>query len=126
LTVTLHFYRTSKLKIYDNGLKEMAVRQLIRDAFQCDELVHQFKILDVEDGLLTTGSEKEVSQNKLYTDMYITDEAKNRLDLTNKKIDRLGEDTDNDATYKIELEFLEKEKNQLLEFLTKWGPKDAF
>jgi hypothetical protein len=51
---------------------------------------------------------------------------KNRLDLTNKKIDRLGEDTDNDATYKIELEFLEKEKNQLLEFLTKWGPKDAF
>ncbi|MBT6307566.1 MAG: hypothetical protein HOJ18_15215 [Rhodospirillaceae bacterium] len=126
MTVTLHFYRTSKLKIYDNGLKEMAVRQLIRDAFQCDELVHQFKILDVEDGLLTTGSEKEVSQNKLYTDMYITDEAKNRLDLTNKKIDRLGEDTDNDATYKIELEFLEKEKNQLLEFLTKWGPKDAF
>ena len=104
----------------------MAVRQLIRDAFQCDELVHQFKILDVEDGLLTTGSEKEVSQNKLYTDMYITDEAKNRLDLTNKKIDRLGEDTDNDATYKIELEFLEKEKNQLLEFLTKWGPKDVF
>ena len=104
----------------------MAIRQLIRDAFRCDELVHQFKVLDVDDGLLTTGSEKEVSGNKLYTDMYITDEAKNRLDLTNKKIDRLGEDTDNDATYKIELEFLEKEKNQLLEFLTKWGPKDAF
>ena len=104
----------------------MAIRQLIRDAFQCDELVHQFKVLDVEDGLLTTGSEKEVSGNKLYTDMYITDEAKNRLDLTNKKIDRLGEDADYDVTYKIELEFLEKEKNQLLEFLAKWGPKDAF
>ena len=42
----------------------MAIRQLIRDAFKCDELVHQFKIIDVEEGLLKTGLEKEVRENK--------------------------------------------------------------
>ena len=104
----------------------MAIRQLIRDAFKCDELVHQFKVVDVEDGLLKTGVEKEVSENKLYTDRYILEEAKNRLELTNKKIERLNEETDNDATYRIELEFLEKEKQQLRVFLAKWGPKDTF
>ena len=57
----------------------MAIRQLIRDAFKCDELVHQFKVIDVEDGLLKTGLEKEVNENKLYTDRYIIEEAKNRL-----------------------------------------------
>ena len=85
----------------------MAIRQFIRDAFKCDELVHQFKVVDVEDGLLKTGTEKEVSENKLYTDRYIIEEAKNRLELTNKKIEQLNEETDNDATYRIELEFLE-------------------
>jgi len=104
----------------------MAIRQFIRDAFKCDELVHQFKVVDVEDGLLKTGSEKEVSENKLYTDRYIIEEAKNRLELTDKKIEQLNEETDNDATYRIELEFLEKEKHQLRAFLAKWGPKDTF
>ena len=104
----------------------MAIRQLIRDAFKCDELVHQFKVIDVEDGLLKTGLEKEVNENKLYTDRYIIEEAKNRLELTNKKIEQLNEETDNDATYKIELEFLEKEKKQLRAFVEKWGPKDTF
>ena len=104
----------------------MAIRQLIRDAFKCHELVHQFKVIDVEDGLVTTGLENEVSENKLYTDRYIIEEAKNRLELTNKKIEQLNEETDNDATYRIELEFLEKEKMQLRAFIAKWGPKDTF
>ena len=46
----------------------MPIRQIVRDAFQVDELVHQFTVLDVEDGLLQTGSEKEVNENKDYSD----------------------------------------------------------
>ena len=42
----------------------MPIRQIVRDAFQVDELVHQFTVLDVEDGLLQTGSEKEVNENR--------------------------------------------------------------
>ena len=103
----------------------MAIRQLVRDAFKCDELMHQFTVIDVEDGLLATGSEKEVNNNTQYTDMYIAAEAQNRLDLTLKKISRLSDDTDNDATYKIELKFLEKEKDQLISFLKNWGPKNV-
>ena len=103
----------------------MAIRQLVRDAFKCNELVHQFTVIDVQDGLLATGTEKEVNNNKQYTDMYIAAEAQNRLDLTHKKISRLSDDTDNDVTYKIELEFLEKEKDQLISFLKNWGPKNV-
>ena len=103
----------------------MAIRQLVRDAFKCNELVHQFTVIDVEDGLLATGSEKEVNNNTQYTDMYIAAEAQNRLDLTLKKISHLSDDTDNDATYKIELEFLEKEKDQLISFLKNWGTKNV-
>jgi len=63
----------------------MPIRQIVRDAFQVDELVHQFTVLDVEDGLLQTGSEKEVNENKDYSDRYIIEEAHNRLKLLEKQ-----------------------------------------
>ena len=63
----------------------MPIRQIVRDAFQVDELVHQFTVLDVEDGLLETGSEKEVNENKDYSDRYIIEEAQNRLKLLENK-----------------------------------------
>ena len=69
----------------------MPIRQIIRDAFQVDELVHQFTVLDVEDGLLETGSEKEVNENKDYSDRYIIEEARNRLTLLEKQITKLDE-----------------------------------
>ena len=104
----------------------MAIRQIVRDAFQCDELVHQFSVLDVEDGLLETGSEKEVNENKHYNDRYILEEARNRMKLLDAQMDKLNDDHDDDSTFRIELQFLEQEKNQLLKFVEKWGPKDVF
>lgn len=104
----------------------MFIRQIVRDAFQCDELVHQFSVLDVEDGLLETGSEKEVNENKHYNDRYILDEARNRMKLLDDQIDKLSEDHEDDSTYRIELEFLEQEKKQLTNFVEKWGPKEVF
>ena len=101
----------------------MPIRQIVRDAFQVDELVHQFTVLDVEDGLLQTGSEKEVNENKDYSDRYIIEEAQNRLKLLEKQITKLDEEHEDDSTYRIELQFLEQEKNQLQLFLKKWGPQ---
>jgi hypothetical protein len=72
----------------------MPIRQIVRDAFQVDELVHQFTVLDVEDGLL--------------------------------EITKLDEEHEDDSTYRIELQFLEQEKNQLQLFLKKWGPQEVF
>ena len=104
----------------------MPIRQIVRDAFQVDELVHQFTVLDVEDGLLQTGSEKEVNENKDYSDRYIIAEAQNRLKLLEKQITKLDEEHEDDSTYRIELQFLEQEKNQLQLFLKKWGPQEVF
>jgi len=104
----------------------MPIRQIIRDAFQVDELVHQFTVLDVEDGLLETGSEKEVNENKHYNDRYIIDEARNRLTLLEKQITKLDDEHEDDSTYRIELQFLEQEKNQLSNFIKKWGPQEVY
>ena len=104
----------------------MPIRQIVRDAFQVDELVLQFTVLDVEDGLLQTGSEKEVNENKDYSDRYIIEEAQNRLKLLEKQITKLDEEHEDDSTYRIELQFLEQEKNQLQLFLKKWGPQEVF
>ena len=104
----------------------MPIRQIIRDAFQVDELVHQFTVLDGEDGLLETGSEKEVNENKDYSDRYIIEEARNRLTLLEKQITKLDEEHEDDSTYRIELQFLEQEKNQLSNFIKKWGPQEVY
>ena len=104
----------------------MPIRQIVRDAFQVDELVHQFTVLDVEDGLLQTGSEKEVNEYKDYSDRYIIEEAHNRLKLLETQITKLDEEHEDDSTYRIELQFLEQEKNQLQLFLKKWGPQEVF
>jgi len=53
------------------------IRKIVKDAFKCNELVYQFTRIDVEDGLLVDGTEKEV--NEKYSDTYIMGEAENRL-----------------------------------------------
>jgi hypothetical protein len=53
-------------------------RALSRAAYRIPHLREQFDTIDVEDGLLKTGSLKEVSET--YDDAYIINEAKNRLD----------------------------------------------
>lgn len=56
------------------------MRNIVKDAFKCDELVYQFERIDVEDGLLETGSMEEV--NEKYSDEYIIGEAENRLSIS--------------------------------------------
>jgi len=53
------------------------IRKIVKDAFKCNELVYQFTRIDVEDGLLVDGTEKEV--NEKYSDAHIIGEAENRL-----------------------------------------------
>jgi len=55
------------------------IRPIVKAAFKCDALEHQFTQLDIEDGLLVTGSEAEV--NDKYDDAHIIDEAENLLDI---------------------------------------------
>ena len=50
----------------------------------------------------------------------------NRLKLLEKQITKLDEEHEDDSTYRIELQFLEQEKNQLQLFLKKWGPQEVF
>ena len=53
------------------------IRKIVKDAFECNELVYQFGIIDVEDAILIDGTEEEV--NEKYSDAYIIGEAENRL-----------------------------------------------
>ena len=61
------------------------IRKIVKDAFKCNELVYQFMRIDVEDGLLVDGTEKEV--NEKYNDAYILNEAENRLAICNENED---------------------------------------
>ena len=61
------------------------IRKIVKDAFKCGELVYQFTIIDVEDGLLVDGTEEEV--NEKYSDAYILNEADNRLAICNANED---------------------------------------
>ena len=56
------------------------MRQIVIDAFKCDELVYQFTRIDVEDGILKTGDAEEV--NEKYSDEYIIGEAENRKSIS--------------------------------------------
>ncbi len=61
------------------------IRKIVKDAFKCEELVYQFTRIDVEDGLLVNGTEKEV--NEKYSDAHILNEADNRLNICNANED---------------------------------------
>tara|TARA_B100000530_G_scaffold283064_1_gene197034 strand:+ start:6817 stop:7188 length:372 start_codon:yes stop_codon:yes gene_type:complete len=61
------------------------LRQIVKDAFKCNELVYQFGIIDVEDTFLIDGTEEEV--NEKYSDAYIIGEAENRLAICNANED---------------------------------------
>lgn len=55
----------------------MKIRPIVKAAFKVDELVHQFCVIDLEDGYLNDATPEEV--NGKYTDEYIIKEARHRL-----------------------------------------------
>lgn len=64
------------------------IRQIVKDAFKVSELIHQFTVIDVEDGYLEDATEAEV--NEKYNDKYIVGEAVNRMDIVKDNLDFLG------------------------------------
>jgi hypothetical protein len=87
------------------------IRQIVRDAFKVDELVHQFTDIDVGDKLLVDGSLQEVSDK--FDDAYIVGEAENRLAIVQENIDYLY-DWDDD------MKMYQRDKRQLTRFIKKW------
>ena len=85
----------------------MKIRQIVKAAFKVNELIYQFEVIDVEDGLLSHEN-NEADVNEKYSDEYIIGEAKNRLDIA------MGE-------YNQEEESWRKDAAQLRRFIKRWS-----
>jgi hypothetical protein len=96
-------------------------RPLSRAAHRIPYLRQQFEEVDVEDGLLKTGSAKEVGET--YDDAYIINEAKNRLILAEDSLNELANEDDKGpgSTYA----FFKKAATQLRNFLKKYDKPQA-
>lgn len=94
------------------------IRQIVRDAFKCDELVYQFERIDVEDGLLSADN-TQADVNEKYSDEYIIGEAKNRLDICDHNIRDLTR-WDGSVYDKQGMAVWKKEAGQLRRFLKKY------
>ena len=86
----------------------MRIREIVKEAFEVDELVHQFTEIDVEDNYLKTGSVEEV--NEAYSDNDILEEAHHRLSIA---LD----------PYNQEEECWVRDAKQLKKFISRWDFK---
>lgn len=91
-------------------MTKRCLRQIVKDAYKCDELVYQFDQIDASDGLVSW-DDPQASVNEKYSDEYIIKEAENRLYLSKLNIEYAwGED----------LRIHKKEARQLERFLAKY------
>ena len=88
------------------------IRPIVKAAFRVDELVYQFDVIDVEDGLLD-GDDTLAGVNEAYSDEYIIGEARNRLDIAGEWLD--------DKPDGEELKYRLKDHRQLTRFIEKWS-----
>tara|TARA_R100001244_G_C5067942_1_gene110626 strand:+ start:70 stop:420 length:351 start_codon:yes stop_codon:yes gene_type:complete len=86
----------------------MKIRQIVKDAFKVDELVYQFREIDVPDGYLKTGTIENV--NETYNDIWIMHEAYNKLDIAMDECNQEEPEWREDAA-------------QLRRFIKKWRDK---
>ena len=93
------------------------LRQIVKDAYKCDELVYQFDEIDVSDGLLSR-TDPQDSVNEKYSDEYIIGEAENRLDISRSNIAYL-ENWDGTISDDVMYRIHKKEARQLERFLAK-------
>ena len=91
----------------------MKIRPIVKDAFKCDALVHQFFAIDVHDEYLAEPTEQCV--NETYDDAYLIKEAQYLLDIARIQRDQLYGEEDFD-TINIEVK-------QLRRFIRKWTSK---
>jgi len=98
--------------------KMTKLRQIVKDAFKCDELVHQFGEIDVEDGLLA-GVDVMAEVNAEYHDDAIIAQAENRLDIAYDNIRDLT-CSDGSTGHPYDLAIHKKEARQLERFLKKY------
>jgi hypothetical protein len=86
------------------------IRPIVKAAFKVGELAYQFCDIDVSDGLLPIGTDKEIMKavNEEYTDAYIVGEARNRLDIA------MDECNQEDPSW-------QRDAKQLRRFISKWG-----
>ena len=61
------------------------IRPIVKAAFNCDALAHQFTVIDIEDGLITAADYDGIVDevNAKYSDDRLLDEAENSLDICN-------------------------------------------
>lgn len=86
------------------------IRQIVKDAFKCDNLYNQFTRNDCEDGVLLEGTMQEV--NEKFTDAYIIKEAEWHLYVCKEWLEEGPEGED--------FKRLRREYNQLTRFLKKY------
>ena len=95
------------------------IRQIVKDAFKCDELVYQFTRIDIEDGLLCADQAFPdydaivAAVNAKYSDAYILSEANNRLDISRENIEDGGWEGE-------DLKMHKREFRQLSNFINKY------
>lgn len=94
------------------------LRQIVKDAFKCDELVYQFSEIDVEDGIIA-GVDVMAEVNAEYHDDGIIAQAENRLDIAYDNIDSLT-DWYGNPTHPEDYRLHKKEARQLERFLKKY------
>jgi regulator of RNase E activity RraB len=94
------------------------LRQIVKDAFKCDELVYQFEEIDVEDGIIA-GVDVMAEVNAKYHDDGIIAQAEWRLDIAYDNIDSLTR-FDGSTEFPDDLAIHKKEARQLERFLKKY------
>jgi hypothetical protein len=94
------------------------LRQIVKDAFKCDELVYQFSEIDVEDGLIA-GEDVMAEVNAEYVDEAIVKEAEWRLDIAYENIDDCT-GWDGRPSRPEDYRLYKKEAKQLERFLKKY------
>tara|TARA_Y100000114_G_scaffold85115_1_gene78651 strand:- start:215 stop:550 length:336 start_codon:yes stop_codon:yes gene_type:complete len=89
------------------------MREIVKDALKCEELVHQFFYIDRED--VESDINDEII-NKFYPDKYLIKEAKHRLDIANENLDFFAPEDEDFKSYA-------KGHKQLTKFIGKWENK---
>ena len=58
-----------------------ALRQIVKDAFKCEELCDQYENIDVSDGHISSPANAKAEVNEKYSDTYLVQDAVDRLDI---------------------------------------------
>jgi hypothetical protein len=90
-----------------------AIRPIVKHAFKVDELVEQFRNVDVPDKVLLHGTPEEV--NEKFDDAYLVGEARNRLDIVEDQLRNISED------HVVDWKIYSRDERQLKRFISKWS-----